>query len=176
MATIQSEEKISLNSRCIFWDTENVECWESKEKVYSKHIPIGLFISPMGSLQHLYHFSKFLPVSLTYDSSWVSRYASLMIGFFVVAVQSLSHIQLFATPWTVAHQAPLSFTISQFPQIYVHWVGPSHLLLPPSSFAFNLSQHQGLFQWVSSSHQVAKVLELQHQSFQWKLLILNQTF
>ena len=37
------------------------------------------------------------------------------------------------------------------------------------SFAFDLSQHQGLFQWVSSSHQVAKVLELQlqHQSFQW---------
>ena len=38
-------------------------------------------------------------------------------------------------------------------------------------FAFNLSQHQGLFQWVSSSHQVAKVLELQHQSFQWILSV-----
>ena len=39
----------------------------------------------------------------------------------------------------------------------------------PFSPAFNLSQHQGLFKWVSSSHQVAKVLELQlqHQSFQW---------
>ena len=35
------------------------------------------------------------------------------------------------------------------------------------SFSFNLSHHQGLFQWVGSSHQVAKVLELQHQSFQW---------
>ena len=40
------------------------------------------------------------------------------------------------------------------------------LLLPPSPPAFNLSQHQGLFQWVSSLHQVDKVLELQHQSFQ----------
>ena len=42
-------------------------------------------------------------------------------------------------------------------------------LLSPSPPAFNLSQHQGLFQWVSSSHQVAKVLEfqLQHQYFQW---------
>ena len=41
----------------------------------------------------------------------------------------------------------------------------------PSSPAFNLSQHQGLFKWVSSLHQVAKVLEfqLQHQSFQWTL-------
>ena len=46
---------------------------------------------------------------------------------------------------------------------------PSHPLLSLSPPAFNLSQHQGLFQWVSASHQVAKVLEiqLQHQSLQW---------
>ena len=56
--------------------------------------------------------------------------------------------------------------------IHVHWIGdaiqPSHPLLPPT-FAFNLSQHQSLFQWVCSLHQIAKVLELQlqHQSFQW---------
>ena len=45
----------------------------------------------------------------------------------------------------------------------------SHPLLSPSPSAFTLSQHQGVFQWVTSSHQVAKVLELQlqHQSFQW---------
>ena len=54
-----------------------------------------------------------------------------------------------------------------------HWVGdaiqPSHPLSSPSPPAFSLSQHQGLFQWVGSSHQVTKVLELQrqHQSFQW---------
>ena len=58
-------------------------------------------------------------------------------------------------------------------QTQVHWVGdaiqPSHSLSSPSSLAFNVSQHQGLFKLVSSSHQVAKVLEfqLQHQSFQW---------
>ena len=48
---------------------------------------------------------------------------------------------------------------------------PFHPLSSPSPSAFNLSQHQGLFQWVSSSHQVAKVLEfqLQHQSYQWTL-------
>ena len=47
-------------------------------------------------------------------------------------------------------------------------IQPSHSLSSPSPPAFNLSQHQGLFQWVSSSHEVAKVLEfqLQHQSFQ----------
>ena len=46
---------------------------------------------------------------------------------------------------------------------------PSHSLSSPSPPSFNLSQHQGLFQWLSSSHQVAKVLELQlqYQSFQW---------
>ena len=50
--------------------------------------------------------------------------------------------------------------LPEFIQTYVHWVGdaiqPSHPLSPPSLPAFNLSQHQGLFQWVSSSHQVAK--------------------
>ena len=46
-------------------------------------------------------------------------------------------------------------------------IQPSHPLLIPSPPAFNLSQHQGIFQWVSSSHQLAKVLELQYQSFQW---------
>ena len=58
-------------------------------------------------------------------------------------------------------------------QTHVHGVNdaiqPSHPLSSPSPPAFSLSQHQGLFQWVSSFHQVAKVLELQlrHQSFQW---------
>ena len=55
----------------------------------------------------------------------------------------------------------------------------SHPLSSPSLPAFNLSQHQGLFQWVSSLHQVAKVLEfqLQHQSFQWTFrYILRESF
>ena len=61
--------------------------------------------------------------------------------------------------------------LPEFAQTYVHWVSDaiqtSHPLSPSSPLALNLSQHQGLFQWVSSWHQVAKVLELQHQSFQW---------
>ena len=58
----------------------------------------------------------------------------------------------------------------EFPQTHAHWVHdtiqPSHPLSPPFPPVLNLSQHQGLFQWVSSSHEVAKVLELQlqHQS------------
>ena len=68
---------------------------------------------------------------------------------------------------------PVHHQLLELTQTHVHWVDdaiqPSHPLSSPSPFAFNLSQHRGLFQWVSSSHQVAKVLEfqLQHRSFQW---------
>ena len=68
---------------------------------------------------------------------------------------------------------PVHHQLPEFTQTHVHWVGdaiqPSHPLLSPSPPALNLYQHQGLFKWVSSSHQVGKVLELQlqHQSFQW---------
>ena len=68
---------------------------------------------------------------------------------------------------------PVHHQLPESTQTHVHWVGdaiqPSHALSSPSPPALNLSQHQGLFKWVSSSHQVAKVLEfqLQHQSFQW---------
>ena len=61
--------------------------------------------------------------------------------------------------------------LPEFAQTHVLQVGdaiqPSLPLSSPFPLAFNLFQHQGLFQWVGSSHQVAKVLELQHQSFQW---------
>ena len=54
-------------------------------------------------------------------------------------------------------------------------IQPSHPLSSPSLPAFNLSQHQGLFKWVTSSHEVAKVLEfqLQCQSFQWILGLIS---
>ena len=65
---------------------------------------------------------------------------------------------------------PVHHQLPEFTQTHVHWVGdtiqPSRPLQSPSPPIFSLSQHQGLFQWVAS-HQVAKVLELQHQSFQW---------
>ena len=68
---------------------------------------------------------------------------------------------------------PVLHYFPEFAQIHIHWVHdaiqPSHPMLSPCPPAFGLSQHQGLFQWVGSLHQVAKVLELQlqHQSFQW---------
>ena len=88
------------------------------------------------------------------------------IEAFAVVVQLLSWVWLFVTLWTAVCQASLFFTIfPEFAPTHVHWVSdaiqPSHHPSPPSSL--NLPQHQGLFQWSSSSHQVAKVLELQLQ-------------
>ena len=69
-------------------------------------------------------------------------------------LQPFSHVWLFVNSWTAARQAFLSFTISQFAQTHVHWVSdaiqPSNPLLSPSPLALSLSQHQGLFHWVSS--------------------------
>ena len=66
---------------------------------------------------------------------------------------------------------PVLHCFPEFAQSYVHWINdaiqPSHPLSSPSPPAFNFSQYQGLFQWLSSLSQVAKSLELQHQSFQW---------
>ena len=111
--------------------------------------------------------SSVLGPSLTFPAHY------LFMGSPLIVVQSLSPVWLFAAPWTAAHQASLSFTISRslLKLMSIKSVmpsNPSHPLLSPSP-AFNLSQHQSLFKWVSSSHQVAKVLEfqLQHQSFKW---------
>ena len=68
---------------------------------------------------------------------------------------------------------PVHHQLPEFTQTHVYRgddvIQPSHPLSWPCPLTFNLSQHQGLFKWVSSLHQVAKVLEfqLQHQSFQW---------
>ena len=90
----------------------------------------------------------------------------------IVVVELLSCVSL--TTWTAACQASLAFTISWslFKLMSIESTMPSNnlilcwllLLLP-----WSLAQHQGLFQWVTSSHHVAKVLELhlQHQPFQW---------
>jgi len=84
-----------------------------------------------------------------------------------VVSNSLDSIDCSTPGFPVHHQLP------ELTQAHIHWVNdaiqPSHPLSSPSPPTFNLSHHWGLFQWVSSLHQVAKVLEfqLQHQSFQW---------
>ena len=90
----------------------------------------------------------------------------------VNSVQLLSRVQLSVTPWIAALQASLSINNSQS-SLRLMCI---ESVMPPTSPSLSIhspahisSQHQDLFQWVNSSHQVAKVLELQlqHQSFQW---------
>ena len=72
---------------------------------------------------------------------------------------------------------PVLHNLPELAQSHAHWVGdaiqPSHPLSPPSPLALNLSQHHGLFEWVVSSHLVIKVVELQHQSFQWIFRLIS---
>ena len=100
----------------------------------------------------------------------MSHASKVMLKILQARCQQLSvSVQLLSRVWLL----PVHHQLLEFTQIHVHWVGdaiqPSHPLLSPSPPAFNLSQHQGLFKWVSSLHQVAKVLEfqLQHHSLQW---------
>ena len=102
---------------------------------------------------------------------------SFLLFFKCIAIQFISVTQSCLTlcdPMDCSTPGfPVHHQLPKLTQTHVHRVDvaiqPSHPLSLPSSPALNLSQHQGLFQWVSSSHQVAKVLEfqLQRQSFQW---------
>ena len=93
-----------------------------------------------------------------------------------LSVQFSSVAQLCPTLWDPMNRStpglPVHHQLSEFTQTHIHRVSdaiqPSHPLSSPSPPSPNPSQHQSLFQWVNSSHEVAKVLEfqLQHQSFQ----------
>ena len=106
------------------------------------------------------------------SQTWLSMHAQ----WFVYSVQFSSVAQSCPTlcdPMDCSMSGfPVHHQLPELTQTHVHQVGdatqPSHPLSSPSP-AFNLPQHQGLFQWVTSYHQVAKVLEFQlhHQSFQW---------
>ena len=82
-------------------------------------------------------------------------YSPFLVQF--SSVQLLSRVQLFAIPWTAACPGfPVHHQLPELAQ--THAIRPSHTLWSPSPPALNLSQHQGLFKLVNSSHQVAKVL------------------
>ena len=91
------------------------------------------------------------------------------MSFFLTSVQFSSVAQLCLTLCDPMNHStpglPVHHQLPKSTQSHIHWVGdaiqPSHPLLSPSPIALNLSQHQGLFKWVSSLHQVAKVLEFQ---------------
>ena len=96
-------------------------------------------------------------------------------GFVLLAmiIPKIISSNLYITIYKIGNQWEIAVCeLLELTQTYVYQVGdaiqPSHSLSSPSPPIFNLSQHQGLFKWVSSLHQVAKVfeLQLQHQSFQ----------
>ena len=112
----------------------------------------------------------------------MGHYITLNRGNEALYVQLSDNLQDFSSVAKVCLTLsnPKNWHVPDFPVLHsllecalthVHWVSdaiqPFHPLLSPSPSAFNLSQDQGLFQWVSSSHQVAKVLKFQLQSFQW---------
>ena len=108
------------------------------------------------------------PVFVFFSLLCCAQYlVQLLLFSCLVVSDSCDPVDCSIPGFPVHHQFP------ELDQTHVHRVGdviqPSHPLSFPLPPAFNLSQHQGLFQWVSSSHQLAKVLELQlpHQSFQW---------
>ena len=98
-------------------------------------------------------------VKSKFDIEWICKWGFLSSNWifyhlgpflYVAAVQSLSHVQLFARPWTAACQAsPVLHYLPEFAQTHVYWVSeaiqPSHPLSPSFPLAFNLSQHQVFF-------------------------------
>ena len=146
-----------LHTWCDFTD------WKFKQ-VYHHH-----FFQQQWFISWLSHF----------DNSQIFQAFSLLLYLFswyvINSVQLLSCVQLFATQRTGYSMPglPVHHQLSELVHIHVHWLSDviqlSHPLSSPSPPVLNLSQHQHLFKWVSSSHQVARVLELQlqHQSFQW---------
>ena len=108
---------------------------------------------------------------------WISRESVCLSWFVEDAIYSVQFSSVAQSCLTLCYpmdcSMPIHHQLPELAQTHVHQVSdptePSHPLLSPSPPAFDLSQHQGLFQWVSSLHPVAKILELQlwHQSFQW---------
>ena len=132
----------------------------------------------------LYNLSMFLSLHLfTLSSGWCQNHAFgagiielILYSSQGISVQFSSVTQLCPTLCDHMDRStlglPVHHQLPEFTQTHVHWVSdaiqPSHPLLFPSPPAPNPSQHQSLFQWVNSSHEVAKALEfqLQHHSLQ----------
>ena len=132
------------------------QVYRKSDSVINIHVSIFQIIFPFTLLHNIKQSSLCCIVSLWWLSS----------------VQSLSHIQLFATPWTTACQASLSFTISQslLKLMSIEPMMPSNHLVLCHPFSSSVFPSIRVFSNESAlHHQVAKVLELQlqHQSFQW---------
>ena len=144
-------------------------------------LPSGTWITNMSLtfdfVLHCHQMLFVIPSSLTCATDWSTSLGMIRKKPFRTNVRFSSVAQSCPTlcdPMNCSTPGlPVHYQFPESSQTHVPWVidaiQPSHPLSSPSPPALNLSQHQGLFKWVSSSYQVAKVLEfqLQHQSFQW---------
>ena len=138
-------------------------------KTWQEHKHIGKKTEAVISF-NLQHFQVNILGNCLFTINWLIAYVTSDIY-----PNTTDHIQSVAQscptlcdPITCSMPGlPVHHQLPEFTQTHVHWVSdaiqPSHPLLSPSPPAFNLFQHQGLFQWVNSSHEVAKVLEFQLQ-------------
>ena len=156
-----------------------------------KYIPMLIFLSFNSCLFYFIPFfihlslgpgeQQSVPGSVPVDTSVICISISGPL-FSHCVVQSLSNVQFFVTPWTAACQTSLSFTISRSLLKLTSVMSSNHLilchplLLLPWIFPSIFSQHWGLFQWVSSSHQVAEVLQLQPQHHSFQLIFRIDSF
>ena len=136
------------------------------------------FVITLKNCKEIYYLHYSLYTLYKYHCIVLKDFPRLKFSYFSkYSVQFSSVTQLCLTLCDPMNHStpglPVHHQLLQFTQTHFHWVDdaiqPSHPLSSPSSPAPNPSQHQGLFQWLNSSHEVAKVLEfqLQHQSFQW---------
>ena len=136
------------------------------------HIGYAFIIEYVSSF---FLLSLLLDCAFSRQGSWHIRvpWMWILTCLSLSSVQSLNRVWHFATPWTAARQASLSITSSWslLKLMSIELVlPPNHLVLSsPSPPAFSLSQHQGLFKWVSSSHQVAK-----YWSFSFSISLSNE--
>ena len=151
--------------------------WTLLEKQNYQTTLLGVILQGKGwTFTHIFKtWSKNKLTSVAKGRGWRTRY--LLIEHLLCqgfrSVQLLSHVRLCDPMNRCTPGLPVHHQLPEFTQTHVHRVSdaiqPSHPLLSSSPPAPNPSQHKGLFQWVNSLHEVAKVLEfqLQHQSFQW---------
>ena len=154
------------------WNSNrNMGQWNTIENPEIHSCPNGPLIYDKGGSNVQWRKDK-----LFYKWCWKILTANgkrMKLGHSLLVVQWPSRVWHFVKLWMAALQVSLSSTVSwSLPGSYPlpQWWHPTFSSLSLASHsAFRLSQHQGLFQWVGSSHQVAKVLELQlqQQSFQW---------
>ena len=177
--------QICWHIECSTFIASAFRIWNSSSGIPSP--PLALFVV-MLSKAHLTSHSRMSGSRSVITPLWLSEswrsflyrssvYSCHLFLISYASVQFSSVAQLCPTLCNPMNHStpglPVHHQLPEFTQTHVHWVAdaiqPSHPLSSPSPPAPNPSEHQGLFQWVNTSHEVAQVLEfqLQHQSFQW---------